>query len=80
MNMTRHMPFLAAGISLAGCLPVADADAGGEREFDVEQQYVVPSSALRGLSTRLRSATYRSDFSRDADDVRVIVSYPLSLL
>lgn len=59
---------------------VPGADGGGEREFDVELQYVVQSGALRGLSTRLRSATYRSDFSRDADDVRVIVSYPLSLL
>lgn len=59
---------------------VPGAAAGGEREFDVELQYVVQNGSLRGLAARLRSATYRSDFSRDADDVRVIVSYPLSLL
>nr|WP_308812291.1 OprD family porin [Pseudomonas entomophila] len=52
----------------------------GERELDVEVQYVMQSGSFKGLSMRLRSATYRSDFARGADDVRVIVSYPLSLL
>jgi hypothetical protein len=59
---------------------VARAQGDGEREFDVEVQYVVQAGSLKGLSLRLRSATYRADFARDADDVRVIVSYPLSLL
>ncbi|AGA73497.1 MULTISPECIES: OprD family porin [Pseudomonas] len=58
----------------------ADSSADGERELDVELQYVLQSGSLKGLSMRLRSATYRADFARDADDVRVIVSYPLSLL
>ncbi len=59
---------------------VARAQGDGERELDVEVQYVVQAGSLKGLSLRLRSATYRADFARDADDVRVIVSYPLSLL
>ncbi|WP_144957857.1 OprD family porin [Pseudomonas oryzihabitans] len=54
--------------------------SGGERELDVELQYVLQGGSLKGLNLRLRSATYRSDFSRDANDVRVIASYPLSLL
>lgn len=57
-----------------------DSSSDGERELDVELQYVLQSGSLKGLSMRLRSATYRADFARDADDVRVIVSYPLSLL
>lgn len=59
---------------------VPGAESGRERELDVELQYVVQSGSAKGLNMRLRSATYRSDFSRDANDVRVIVSYPLSLL
>ncbi|WP_413791488.1 MULTISPECIES: OprD family porin [unclassified Pseudomonas] len=59
---------------------VAGADADGERELDVELQYVVQNGSMKGMSMRVRSATYRADFARDADDVRVIVSYPLSLL
>ncbi|MCQ6255238.1 OprD family porin [Pseudomonas sp. Q11] len=59
---------------------VRGADSGGERELDIELQYVIQSGALKGLGMRLRSATYRSDFSRDANDARVIVSYPLNLL
>ncbi|WP_061239336.1 OprD family porin [Pseudomonas composti] len=59
---------------------VRGADGGGERELDVELQYVFQSGSFKGLGVRLRSATYRSDFARDANDARVIISYPLSLL
>ncbi|MBT2295329.1 OprD family porin [Pseudomonas fluorescens] len=59
---------------------VPGADSGGERELDVELQYVFQSGSVKGLGVRLRSATYRSDFARDANDARVIISYPLSLL
>ncbi|MDF2075862.1 OprD family porin [Pseudomonas mendocina] len=59
---------------------VRGADSGGERELDVELQYVFQSGSFKGLGVRLRSATYRSDFARDANDARVIISYPLSLL
>ena len=41
---------------------------------------MLQGGSLKGQNLRLRSATYRSDFSRDANDVRVIASYPLSLL
>lgn len=59
---------------------VRSADGSGERELDVELQYVFQSGSFKGLGVRLRSATYRSDFARDANDARVIISYPLSLL
>ncbi|WP_395502946.1 OprD family porin [Ectopseudomonas mendocina] len=59
---------------------VRGADSGGERELDIELQYVFQSGSFKGLGVRLRSATYRSDFARDANDARVIISYPLSLL
>ncbi len=59
---------------------VRGSDGGGERELDVELQYVLQSGSFKGLGVRLRSATYRSDFARDANDARVIISYPLSLL
>ena len=59
---------------------VRGADSGGEHELDVELQYVFQSGSFKGMGVRLRSATYRSDFARDANDARVIISYPLSLL
>ncbi|KJH82232.1 OprD family porin [Stutzerimonas stutzeri] len=59
---------------------VGGTDSGSERELDVELQYVFQSGSFKGLGVRLRSATYRSDFARDANDARVIISYPLSLL
>ena len=59
---------------------VRGSDGGGERELDVELQYVLQSGSFKGLAVRLRNATYRSDFARDANDARVIISYPLSLL
>ena len=51
-----------------------------EWERDAELAYVVQQGTFKGLGVKLRNYVYRSDFSRDADDVRVIVSYPLSLL
>jgi len=52
----------------------------GERERDLELQYQVQQGTFKGLSLRLRSARYRSEFSRHADETRLIIGYSLSLL
>jgi imipenem/basic amino acid-specific outer membrane pore len=66
-----------------------DATVGGETgvsrwERDFEGQYVVQEGAAKDLSFRIRQATVRSDrafgSSNDLEDVRLIVSYPLSVL
>ncbi|KXU34595.1 porin [Ventosimonas gracilis] len=54
--------------------------AYAERERDLELQYQVQQGRFKGLSLRLRNAQYRSEFSRDADETRLIISYSLSLL
>jgi len=51
-----------------------------ESERDLELQYQVQQGSLKGLSLRLRNARYRSEFSRDADETRLIIGYSLSLL
>ncbi|AYC34266.1 OprD family porin [Pseudomonas cavernae] len=52
---------------------------GGEWERNSEVKYVVQSGPLKNLFVRLRNATFRSDFARDADETRVIVGYSLAL-
>ncbi len=59
---------------------VLTTDSGRERELDIELQYLVQSGPLKALDIRLRNAAYRSDFSRNANDTRVILSYPISFL
>ena len=50
-------------------------------ERDFEAQYVVQSGSVKNLSLRLRQATYRSSsFDKGAEDVRLIIEYPLSIL
>ncbi|WP_137818885.1 OprD family porin [Pseudomonas sp. 2FG] len=53
--------------------------AGGEWERDIELKYVVQSGTLKNLYVRLRNASFRSDFARDADENRVIVGYSLPI-
>lgn len=52
---------------------------GGEWERDIELKYVVQSGPAKNLYVRLRNATFRSDFARDADEYRVIVGYTLPI-
>lgn len=52
---------------------------GKEWERDTEFKYVVQSGALKNVAVRLRNATFRSNFSRDADEVRLLVSYSVAL-
>ncbi|UVJ43108.1 OprD family porin [Pseudomonas sp. LS1212] len=52
---------------------------GKEWERNSEIKYVVQSGALKNVAVRLRNATYRSNFARDADEVRLLVSYSVAL-
>ena len=52
---------------------------GREWERDLELKYVVQSGPLKDLYVRLRNASFRSSFARDADENRVIVGYSLPI-
>ncbi|MBA1188516.1 OprD family porin [Pseudomonas entomophila] len=52
---------------------------GREWERDTEFKYVVQTGPLKNVAVRLRNATFRSNFARDADEVRVLVSYSVAL-
>ncbi|WP_144170949.1 OprD family porin [Pseudomonas sp. Kh13] len=52
---------------------------GKEWERDTEMKYVVQSGPLKNVAVRLRNATFRSNFARDADEVRLLVSYSVAL-
>ncbi|MBZ9665121.1 MULTISPECIES: OprD family porin [Pseudomonadaceae] len=54
-------------------------DRGGEWERDIEFKYVVQTGPLKDLYVRVRNASFRSDFARDADENRVIVGYTLPI-
>ncbi|RCL21394.1 outer membrane porin, OprD family [Pseudomonas sp. AFG_SD02_1510_Pfu_092] len=52
---------------------------GKEWERNTEMKYVVQSGPLKNVAVRLRNATFRSNFARDADEVRLLVSYSVAL-
>ncbi|MGQ7958474.1 OprD family porin [Pseudomonas sp. SP16.1] len=54
-------------------------ERGGEWERDIELKYVVQTGPLKDLYVRLRNASFRSDFARDADENRIIVGYSLPI-
>ena len=54
-------------------------ESAKETELDIELQYVVQSGPVKDLNMRLRAAKYKSDFTRDSDELRVILSYPLNI-
>ncbi|MDD0974391.1 OprD family porin [Pseudomonas fontis] len=58
---------------------LANGSEGKEWERNTEFKYVVQSGALKNVAVRLRNATYRSSFARDADEVRLLVSYSVAL-
>ncbi|HBX55549.1 MAG TPA: outer membrane porin, OprD family, partial [Pseudomonas sp.] len=70
--MTRYIT--GSDAQIAG-----SSDTGGEWERDIELKYVVQSGALKDVYVRLRNASFRSDFARDADENRVIVGYTLPI-
>ncbi|MCY1396128.1 Porin-like protein NicP [compost metagenome] len=55
------------------------SEEGREWERDIEFKYVVPSGSLKNLTFRARHAGFRSNFARDADELRLIVSYALPI-
>lgn len=59
---------------------LAGNDTGNEWERNTELQYVFQSGALKNLGVRWRNASYRSDFTRGADENRLIISYSIPLL
>lgn len=54
-------------------------DNGREFERDTDVTYVIQSGSLKGLALRLRNATYRSDYGRDADETRLMIIYSFGL-
>lgn len=54
-------------------------EEGHEWERNSELKYVVQSGPLKDLYVRLRNASFRSSFARDADENRVIVGYSLPI-
>lgn len=61
-------------------IKLKSGDDGKEWERNTEIKYVVQSGALKDVAVRLRNATYRSNYSaRDADEVRLLVSYSVAL-
>lgn len=53
---------------------------GSEWERNIELQYVIQSGALKNVGIRWRNAVYRSDFARDVDENRLILSYTIPLM
>jgi len=56
---------------------------GKNWERDIEAKYVVQNGVAKDLSVRVRQATYRANDAadtRDNNEVRLIVEYPLSIL
>lgn len=58
---------------------INSTETGKEWERDTEMRYIFQSGLLKNLSLRWRNASYRSNFSRDADENRVIVGYTFNL-
>ncbi|MCE4053258.1 OprD family porin [Pseudomonas sp. Au-Pse12] len=70
--MTRYL----SGDNIA----LKNGDTGKEWERNTEIKYVVQSGTFKDVAVRLRNATYRSNYSaRDADEVRLLVSYAVAL-
>ncbi|EJZ58958.1 OprD [Pseudomonas fluorescens R124] len=52
---------------------------GQEWERNTEVKYVIQSGTFKDVALRLRNATYRSSFSRDADETRILITYTKAL-
>ncbi|MCK9817046.1 porin [Pseudomonas chlororaphis] len=61
-------------------IQLKNGDTGKEWERNSEIKYVVQNGTFKDVALRLRNATYRSNYSaRDADEVRLLVSYNVDL-
>ncbi|WP_413776579.1 OprD family outer membrane porin [Pseudomonas putida] len=56
-----------------------DISDGKEWERDLQVNYVVQSGSAKGLTFRVRQATYRSDFTADVNELRVITEMPINI-
>jgi len=45
------------------------------RHESQRRSLLYPRGAFKNLALRVRDATYRSSFSHDADEVRVLITY-----
>ena len=61
-------------------IKLKNGETGKEWERNSEIKYVVQTGTFKDVAVRLRNATYRSNYSaRDADEMRVLVSYSVAL-
>ncbi|WP_426134245.1 OprD family porin [Pseudomonas sp. PWP3-1b2] len=61
-------------------IKLKNGETAKEWERNSEVRYVVQSGTFKDVAFRLRNATYRTNYSaRDADEVRVLVSYSVAL-
>lgn len=77
---------LMARYAMSDDIDIYDGDAvvntnGKAWERNLQAAYVVQSGTAKDLSFKVRHATYRSsDLDDNIDEIRVIVSYPLSIM
>ncbi|MCY1506112.1 Porin-like protein NicP [compost metagenome] len=57
----------------------AAVSEGKEWERNTDIAYVLQEGPLKNLGVKWRNATYRSNYSNDLDENRLIVSYTLPL-
>ncbi|WP_404436244.1 OprD family porin [Stutzerimonas chloritidismutans] len=58
---------------------LASGGEGEEWERDTDIAYVVQSGPLKNVGMKVRNATVRTNFGRDIDETRLILSYTLAL-
>ncbi|MFI8483047.1 OprD family porin [Pseudomonas sp. NPDC078700] len=71
--------FLTRYISGSDAQIAGSNETGDEWERDIEFKYVVQSGPMKDLYVRLRNASFRSDFARNADENRIVIGYSLAI-
>lgn len=73
------LSFLTRYISGSDAQIAGSDETGDEWERDIEFKYVVQSGPMKDLYVRLRNASFRSDFARNADENRIVIGYSLAV-
>ncbi|WP_417661372.1 OprD family porin [Pseudomonas sp.] len=73
------LSFLTRYISGSDAQIAGSTETGDEWERDIELKYVVQSGPMKDLYVRLRNASFRSDFARNADENRIVIGYSLAV-
>ncbi|SFT48269.1 outer membrane porin, OprD family [Pseudomonas marincola] len=73
------LSFLTRYISGSDAQITGSTETGDEWERDIELKYVVQSGPMKDLYVRLRNASFRSDFARNADENRIVIGYSLAI-